>query len=183
MLSLFATSGLAQEVRYGFDRSADFSKYKTYKWVHITDSEQLGQLADQQLKTAIGSNLAKKGLANVEGEADLFVAYQTATNHETRFFSYISGLGADWAYSPGGGKSAFEQTSTIHIGAVGFDMYDAAKQRLVWRGEVSKNLDANAPRDRQRKNLEQAIAKLLKNYPPPPVKVKHATQPNNQTAH
>jgi hypothetical protein len=34
-LLLAAGSSLAQDVRYNFDKNADFSKFKTYKWVPI----------------------------------------------------------------------------------------------------------------------------------------------------
>jgi len=46
-------------------------------------------------------------------------------------------------------------------------MYDAANRDLVWRGVASKTIDTKAKPDKQQKNLAKAIAKLLKNYPPP----------------
>jgi hypothetical protein len=45
-------------------------------------------------------------------------------------------------------------------------MYDATKQNLVWRGLVSKTLDAKAKPEKQQKNLNKALTKLFKNYPP-----------------
>jgi hypothetical protein len=59
------------------------------------------------------------------------------------------------------------QTATIHVGAIDLDMYDAAKKQLVWEGLVSKAIDPKAKPDKQQKNLEKAVEKLLKNYPPP----------------
>ena len=46
-------------------------------------------------------------------------------------------------------------------------MCDSAKQDLVWRGLASSTLDAKAKPENQQKNLAKAVAKLLKNYPPP----------------
>jgi hypothetical protein len=46
-------------------------------------------------------------------------------------------------------------------------MYDAAKRDLVWRGVASKTLDAKAKPGERQKNLNKAVAKLMKNYPPP----------------
>ena len=46
-------------------------------------------------------------------------------------------------------------------------MYDSATHNLVWRGVVSKTIDQKAKPDKQQKNLGKAVAKLLKNYPPP----------------
>ena len=75
-LLLLAIGGFAQDVRYKFDRSADFSKYRTYKWVKVKDAAQLGQLADQQLKSAVDAEFAMKGLVKSNGSTDLDVAYQ-----------------------------------------------------------------------------------------------------------
>jgi hypothetical protein len=58
-------------------------------------------------------------------------------------------------------------TSTIYNGQLALDMNDAKKHDLVWRGVVSKTIDPKAKPDKQQKNLNKAVAKLLKNYPPP----------------
>lgn len=174
-LSLLAISGFAQDVRYNFDRSADFSKYKTYKWVQVKEARPLNQLQDQQLRAAIDAELAKKGLVKVEGDnADLLVAYQAAIGQEKQFSAYTTGFGPGWGYGPGWGRygglessTTTGQTSTIHVGSVGVDMYDAAGHDLIWRGEASKTLDMKAKPDKQQRNLQKAMAKLLKNYPPP----------------
>jgi hypothetical protein len=173
-LSLLASSGFAQDVRYNFDRSANFAKFKTYKWVKIKDAAQLGQLAEQQLQAAVDAELSLKGLIKTEGDADLNVAYQAAINQEKQFTSYSSGFGPGWGYGGGWGRyGGFEsstttgQTSTIHVGTIGLDFYDVAKQQLIWRGAASKTLDAKAKPNKVEKNLKKAVAKMLKNYPPP----------------
>ena len=45
-LSLLAVSGFAQDVRYNFDKGANFSAYKTYKWVKVKDAPQMNPLVD-----------------------------------------------------------------------------------------------------------------------------------------
>jgi hypothetical protein len=173
LLLLLAIAGFAQDVRYNFDRSADFSKYKTYKWGKIKDAAQLSQLADDQVKSAIEAELALKGLVKTDGDADLLVAYQAAVNQEKQFNTYTSGFGpgwgygAGWRYGYGGFESSTTTATTIHIGSVGLDIYDASEHKLIWRGEVSKTLDVKAKPDKMQKNLNKAMAKLLKNYPPP----------------
>lgn len=54
----------------------------------------------------------------------------------------------------------------IYIGQLDLDMYDRADKRLVWRGKVSKTIDPKAKPDKRQKNIQKAIEKLLKNYPP-----------------
>ena len=177
---LLAATAFAQDVKYNYDRSADFSKYRTYKWVQIKDAGRVDQLREQQVMTAIDAELATKGLSKVTGDApsDLLVGYQAAIGQEKQFNSYTSGIGPGWGYGAGWGRGygGFESstttgsTSTIHIGALGFDFYDASKQSLIWRGEASKTLDPKAKPEKQQKNLTKAVRKLFKNYPPPPAK-------------
>ena len=58
-------------------------------------------------------------------------------------------------------------TSTIYTGQLALDMYNSADKDLVWRGVASKTIDPKAKPDKRQKNLNKAVAKLLKNYPPP----------------
>lgn len=173
-LSLVAICGFAQDVRYNFAAGEDFSKYKTYKWVQINGTDKINQLAEQQLKQAVDAQLATKGLTRTEGDnADLFLAYQASVGQEKQFTSFNS----DWGYGPGWGRGWYGggmgssmttgETSTIYIGQVGLDFYDSSDKKLVWRGTASKTLDTKAKPEKQKKNLDKAVKKLLKNFPPP----------------
>jgi uncharacterized protein DUF4136 len=171
LLLLVANFALGQDVRYNFDQSADFSKFKTYKWVPIKGAEAVNDITDKQIKDAIDAELAKKGLTKVDSDnADLFIGYQTAIGQEKQFTSYNTG----WGYGPGWGGGWYGgaggmttgQTSTIYTGQLALDMYDSAHHELVWRGVASKTLDPKANPEKRQKNLSKAVAKLLKNYPP-----------------
>jgi hypothetical protein len=59
------------------------------------------------------------------------------------------------------------QTSTIYIGQLAVDFYATSAKNLVWRGVASKTIDTEAKPEKQQKNLGKAVAKLLKNFPPP----------------
>ena len=158
----------AQDVRYNFDRDADFSKYKTYKWVDNKNAQRLDDLTERQFKTAMDAELAKKGLSRVDSDnADLYLSYQVALQQEKQYTSFDSGWGYGRGWRGWGGTGiSTGQTSTIHVGAVDVDMYDVVQRQLVWEGQASKTIDPKAKPDKQQKNLEKAVAKLLKNYPP-----------------
>lgn len=172
MLLVIANMAFAQDVRYNFDKSADFSKFKSYKWVAIKGANQLDDLIDKQIKGAIDTELATKGLTKVDGDnADLLIGYQTAIGQEKQFTSYNTdwGYGGGWYrggwYGPSGGMTT-GQTSTIYTGQLALDMYDSKDHDLVWRGVASKSLDTKAKPEKREKNLRKGVAKLLKNYPP-----------------
>lgn len=166
LLAFGATSVIAQDVTYNFDQGTDFSQFKTYKWVSIKNAQQVDEITARQITAAIDAELAKKGLAKTDADtADLFVAYQTAIGSQKQW----NALNTGWGYGPrwGGGMGTTTATSqTIHVGQLNLDMYDSANKRLVWRGAVSKTLDPKASPEKRQKNLEKAMQKLLKNYPP-----------------
>jgi hypothetical protein len=174
LLLVAACSAVAQDVRYNFDNAANFAGYKTYKWVPLKDAAKLSDLVDKQIKSAFVTEFAKKGLTEVTTDtADLYIGYQAAVSQEKQFTSYSS----DWGYGAGYGRGWYGggmssttttgQTSTIYVGQLAIDMYDVAKKQLVWRGLASKTMDEKAKPDKQQKNLAKAVAKMLKNYPPP----------------
>ena len=103
------------------------------------------------------------------------IGYQAAIKEDKQYNAYSTGVGPGWGYGPGWGRgygyggptNTTVQTTTIHIGELALDMYDAAEKKLVWRGEASKTLDEKAKPEKRQKNLQKAVAKLLKDYPPP----------------
>jgi len=138
--------------------------------VAMKDGQHPDQLVDQQIHAALDAELAKKGLTKTDkDDASLYVGYQVAVGQEKQINSYTTG-GAGWGYGArwGGGYGGMTTatTSTINIGMLVFDMYDASAKQLVWRGKATKTLDANAKPDKRQKNLTKAVEKLLKNYPP-----------------
>lgn len=174
-LLLAASAALAQDVRYNFDKNADFSKFKTYKWVALKDTAKPNDLVNKQIMDTVDAELATKGLTKIDDDsANLYIGYQAGIGQEKQFTSYSSdwGYGGGWYrggwYGGAGGMSTTTgQTSTIYVGQLGLDMYDPANRSLVWRGLVSKTIDEKAKPDKQQKNLAKAVKKLLKNYPPP----------------
>lgn len=152
----------AQDVTSNSMPGIDFGKYHTYKWVAIEGATQPNQILDAQIKQSIDSQLATKGLTKTDSDkADLFVGYQVSVDQEKQWNAYGMGGGVRW-----GGGMATAQQSTISIGTLVLDMYDPATKQLVWTGRATKTLEPGNSQEKKQKNLDKAMAKLLKNYPP-----------------
>jgi len=162
-----------QDVHYNYDRSANFTSYKTYQWVDIPGGVVVDQLIDRDIKRAVDEQLAQKGLTRVEKNADLYVGYHAGIHEEksVNLWGSSDNLGG-WGPWGGGWRTgtAQGQTSTISVGTLMVDMYDPGKKQLIWRGDASKTIDLNKDPDKNYKNLQKAMAKLFKNYPPQPKK-------------
>jgi hypothetical protein len=165
VIALFACgSAIAQDVTYNAAPGTDFSKFKTYKWVKIQGAEYPDQILDGQIKQSIDSQLAAKGFTKSDSDnADLFVGYQVSLSQEKEWNAYNTG-GVGWRM---GGGMATATSSTIQIGTLGFDVYDQAGKQLIWRGAATKTLNPPKDPEKKQKNLDKAVAKLLKNFPPP----------------
>lgn len=158
-----AAAAVAQDVTYNAMPGTDFSKFKTYKWVVIEGAQLPDQIVDAEIKTAIDTQLAAKGLKKVAADpADLFVGYQVAVNDERQWNAYGGGLG--WRM---GGGMAQATSSTIKIGTLALDIYDAGGKTLVWRGAATKTLDDRANPQKRQENINKGVEKLLKDFPPP----------------
>jgi len=162
LLVLFCSAlVVAQDVRFNYAPGTDFSKYKTYKWVDIEGGNHPDQMMSDQIKQAIDSQLVQKGLTKTDSDqADLSIDYQVAVQQEKQWNS-MGGAGVRW----GGMQSA--TSSTINIGTLVLDMYDTAAKKQVWRGDATKTLNPSKDPAKNQQNLQKAVAKLLKNYPPP----------------
>jgi Domain of unknown function (DUF4136) len=160
----------AQDVHYNYDRDANFVAFKTYRWVDLRNQIP-DQLIDRDVKRAIDEQLAQKGLTKVEGDADLLVGYEALINLEKGID--LSGHGTRGGPGGWGGWGGFDsgtvtgQTSTIPVGTLLVSLYDPAKKQLIWRGDASKAVDLQKDPNKNYKNLQKAMTKLFKNYPPP----------------
>lgn len=174
LVLMIAGVARAQDVRYNFDKDANFAKYKTYKWVPIKDAQPVDDITNKQIMDAFDAVLATKGLEKTTSDdADLYIGYQVAIGQEKQYTSFNTG----WGYGPGWGggwygggmnsSTTTGSTSTIYTGQLALDMYDRNGHDLVWRGVASKTIDPKAKPEKRQKNLSKAATKMLKNYPPP----------------
>ena len=164
---MFSSVSYGQDVITNYLRGTDFSKYRTYKWVEIGPNGVPDQILDSQIKDSINSQLMAKGLTRVEGDkADLFIRYQVAVDKERQWNA--TGMG-DIFRSPGMSTAMGSATATstnIDVGTLILDFYDPAAKQLVWTGHATKTISPSKDPQKNQRNLDKAMQKLLKDYPP-----------------
>ena len=159
---LLGTAAFAQEVRFDYDRSANFSAYKTYQWVDYRPVQVGDHLIDRDIKRAVDEQLVSKGLRRVDSGGELCAGYQASISQEKEFDSRGSG-GPLWFGDWGNSRVT---TSTIDVGTLVIGLFDPATKQLVWRGLASKSLNMSKDPDKNYRTLEKAVAKLFRTYPP-----------------
>jgi hypothetical protein len=152
-----------QDVHYNYDRGANFGAYKTYQWVDLPGRVS-DQLIDQAVRRSIDEQLAQKGLTKVESDGDLQVGYQAGITMEKGVNLWSTGAGpVGWGL---GDRMVQGQTSAIPVGVLLVNLYDPARKQLIWRGDAIKSIDLQKHPDKNYKNLQKAMTRLFKNYPP-----------------
>ncbi len=175
VLLLFLMSvpcGFAQKVKVGYDKSADFSRYRTYTW-HAPAITQTRPLLYANVIGAIRSELEIKELVSVEKDGDLTLISRGGIDYG---FGSTSGVTDDscancqkplvdpmeWTGQqgpPGGGGTGLPK------GTLELKFIDRATNKVVWDGTVVQKLDP----DKKQQSLEKvntAIKKLLAEFPP-----------------
>ena len=78
---LFAAASFGQQVKTDYDRSADFSQYKTYSWEKLQTQDQLWA---GRIKDAVNAALTAKGWTQVESGGQVaIVAMEMTKNQQT----------------------------------------------------------------------------------------------------
>jgi hypothetical protein len=155
-----------QNTNFDFDKSANFYNYKTYKWVSISNSEQLDELTTSQLIGTLQVELAKRNLTKAPGEdADLYIGYQITPPKQKP--SQNEKIGGSYGSTGGASASGTATMTTVHTGLLTILMYDTKNKQLIWRGTVSNAIDADAMPEKKQDHMSRGIEKLLKNFPPP----------------
>jgi len=165
-LLCLGVTAFAQDVQFDYNRSTNFSAYKTYQWIDYRPVAVGDELLDQDIKRAVDAQLAGKGLRRVESGGDLVVGYQAGISQEKEFNSLGTGGWGGWGGPFGNWGNTRVTTSTIDVGKLTIGLFDPAAKQLVWRGAASKTLNISKDPDKNYRTLEKAMAKLFRNYPP-----------------
>src|ERR1700676_5813790 len=99
---LFASASFAQQVKTDYDRSADFSQYKTYSWEKVQTQDPL--LVDR-IKEAVNADLTAKGLTPVDSGGDVAIVAMEMTQNHQSLNTYYDGSGGGWRWGGGFGDA------------------------------------------------------------------------------
>jgi hypothetical protein len=162
MLSITAVT-LAQQVQTDFDKRVDFAQYKTYSWKKVNVSNALWE---PRIKDAVDGQLAAKGWKQVDEGGDVVLLAIGTTQTQRTLDTFYNGFGGGWRWRGFGGSGISTTTEQDYKeGTLVIDMFDAKSKMLIWRGNAQDMLSGNP--DKNEKNLNKAVVKMFKKFPPP----------------
>jgi Domain of unknown function (DUF4136) len=160
MILLLASASFAQHVKTDFDRSTDFSQYKTYSWEKVQTQDAL--LVDR-IKEAVNAALTAKGWTPVESGGDVSILAMEMTHNHRTLNTYYDGFGGGWRWGGGFGNATTTE-ETYKVGTLVVDLFDANSKKLIWRGSSSDTLSDKS--DKNIKALDKGVQKMFDHFPP-----------------
>jgi hypothetical protein len=161
-LFVLTAASFAQQVKTDYDRTTNFAQYKTYSWQKV---ETQDPLQVDRIKSAVDAALTAKGWTQVPSGGNVsLVATEVTTNQQT-LNTYYNNFGGGRRFRGGGGFGTSTTTvDNYKVGTLVLDMVDAQTNKLVWRGSASDALSNKS--DKNIKNLDKGVQKMLKHFPP-----------------
>ena len=157
---LLATAVFGQHVKTDYDRTTDFSQYKTYSW---EKAQTQNALWVDRIKSAVDSDLAAKGWTEVPSGGEVALVAIEMTRNQRTLNTFYDGFGGGWRWG-GGFGDATTTVDTYKVGTLVVDLFDAKTKKLIWRGSASDTLSDKS--DKNIKDLDKGVQKMFDHFPP-----------------
>lgn len=157
--TMIISCGPTVKVTTDYDRSANFSAYKTFSIYHLTTSLNVTELNAERIWNSIRSQMIKKGYKENDNNPDLVINVASLLKDK----KYVSATGSG-PYRPyWGSGSASIQAYDYKDGSLMIHVIDVKKDKLVWEGK------GNAEITKQPKNpdeaINEAVTKIMNAFP------------------
>lgn len=170
---LAGCAAVGPKIRIDYDRTADFSAYRSYGFPAElgTDRGGYSTLITGYFKQAVDREMQQRGFTYSGTDPDLLVNFFARVRDVTDvrsqpvvwvghgYYGYRYGLYGAWPLYADG-------VSTVHykIGTANIDVVDARRRQLIWEGVAEGKLTQEAMRDPQTA-IADVVAELFKRYP------------------
>jgi hypothetical protein len=147
-----------------YDRSANFSTYKSFSLYYLVTNKNVNQLNEQRIWNAIREEMKRKGYSENDRNPDLLVNAVSVVKNKQYLSVTSNSYGYGGVYRPygywGAGAGRSFGTGTVQEvnykdGSLMIDVLDARTKKLIWEGTVSAEIN------KQPKNPEEAVQKAV----------------------
>jgi len=165
----------APQSRIDYDKSVDFSVYRTYGFPKETGTDRGGYstLVTSYFKNSISTAMEARGYKLSEDKPDLLVNFYMNTRERTEstgprmsmgygYYGYRYGLYNAWPL-----YDDYNRTVTYKVGTINVDIVDAEKKQLVWEG-VSEGRVADEAMANPKVTINAVVTELMRQYPGKP---------------
>jgi hypothetical protein len=147
-------------VQYDYDPQADFASLKTFDWLPAPVDAEVSGLTVKRIKNAVTSQLEARGFKETSEDPNFLIALHVGKKDRLAVTDW-GYWGYDYLYW-GGGVDVYEYEE----GTLIIDFVNARSKEPIWRGVARETLDPNPTPAKEEKRINEAVTKILKNFPP-----------------
>ena len=173
-IALITACGSTTKIHSDYDRSIDFSQYKTYGYFSPMGIENpnYSSLLGQMFRDAIDAQMLPRGYVKSDNP-DILINVSARLEDKTRvttmsdpmyggYYGYRGGM-----YDPWGG---YGYGTTTHVsqyteGTVNVDMVDIRQKRMIWEGVAIGRVDEKKKNENLRQDIMTGVAEMFEGYP------------------
>jgi hypothetical protein len=180
-VAVILTACSSVKISSDMDKTADFTKYKTYEYYGWADNsdQMLNQLDKERIENAFGMEFSNRGMTIVESGGDLVVTLYIVTQQKQQTTATTTGMGGAYGYGGyygygpgygwgGGMSSTTYNTYDYTVGTLVIDIYDAAEKKLIFESSASGEINEKTKGRDDR--IAKTASKIMYDYPVKKVK-------------
>ncbi|APY08969.1 hypothetical protein BWZ20_11975 [Winogradskyella sp. J14-2] len=165
LLLLFIISSCGTVVNYDYEKSTDFTKYKTYDY--FSDMQTgLSQLDTKRLMRAIDTKLASMGMSRSENP-DFYIDIQSQDVMNRNNSTVGVGAGGGGGGGFGGISVGIPINNNQNTREIVIDFVDKKQnERLFWQAVSESSYRQNASPEKRQAYFDALVDKVFAKYPP-----------------
>jgi Domain of unknown function (DUF4136) len=158
-------------VSSGYDKSADFSAYRTFSLNNLKTSDNVNAQNTQRITNSIKTEMISKGFTENNSNPDLMinVAMVVKNRQSTSSPSYFKGFDGSiqtqvyWGQNGKASGQATAKASKYKDGSLVIDVVDADTKKSVWHGAANAEI-GKAPENPDAA-ISSAVTKIMASFP------------------
>ena len=161
----------APHTRIDYDKTADFSVYRTYGFPQETGTDRGGYatLVTSYFKSSVSTAMEARGYKYSAEKPDLLVNFYMNTRERTEirpsaasygYYGYRAGLYSGWPMYD-------DRTVNYQVGTINVDIVDAQKKQLIWEG-VSEGRVSEEALANPKVTINAIVTEMMRQYPGKP---------------
>ncbi len=180
LVVLFLSSCTSVRVLSDYDKTANFSEFKSYAFYKTgIDKAQISDLDKKRILRAIETEMSSRGFVKSDSP-DILVSIFTKEREQVDVYNNNFGWGwGGWGwgwggFGPGWGWGGWgpgwgwggNAVSTRTEGSLYIDFIDAKNKELVWQGKGVGTLGNTKNIEKKEARIQEFVSEILQQYPP-----------------
>jgi len=172
--TLVAACSSGPKIQTDYDRTVDFSQFKTYGYFSPMGIENpnYSSILGQMFRNAIDAEMQPRGYVKSDNP-DILINVSARLQDKTRvtttadpmyggYYGYRGGLYDPWG---GYGYGTSTHVSQYTEGTVNVDMVATQQKRMIWEGDAIGRVNEKDSNDRLRADIQSGVTEMFKGYP------------------